>query len=112
MDMRIVRWAGVIASGAVALYVGFGMFAMPMGVVALVMMMALMACGTLLAKQPAGPRVLAAMGVLGAADAGMRLAFGLWPAPALNLAYLVAALIGLVSGVLLSRAAKQEQSAP
>lgn len=65
IDMRIVRWAGVIAAAAVALYVGFGLIAGPFSMAALILLSALMAIGTLLARQPIGPGALVAMGVLG-----------------------------------------------
>ncbi|WP_374576098.1 hypothetical protein [Phenylobacterium sp.] len=105
MDNRIVRWAGVISAAAVALYVGFGLLTGPMSM-ALIVMLALMACGTLLAKHAIGPGALVALGALGAADAGMRLAFGMWLSPAWNLAYLAATVVALVSGVMLLRAAR------
>jgi len=103
----VARWTAIAAAAAVLLHAALTI--MDSKADGLVLVVALMALGALLARLPLGPGLAVAAGLFGAVDAGLRL-IGHRGGAALEVGYAVAALLLLTSGGVLLRSERPAAS--
>lgn len=101
----VAKVVALTASAAIALYLGFSIFG-PGNPPGLIIMLALLAFGTTLAREAVGAGASVGAGAVSAGHAVIGLAGDGWPSPLWNSAYLATALALTGAGLVLLRGAR------